>query len=113
MQPLLAVRNRYLVQRTGRHVGSRTLLGVVFLSGLILAPVTGCVGTLVGDAEGSLWISGLSILVGVSLFLGVLVAAWIAILVSPRDLRRAGQHWLSGDSASAIPLCQKSLRRVF
>ena len=113
MAPVLAARNRYLVTSSGRFVGARTLPLLVMLSGFVGAPAFAVVGSTVGIALELTVITVISVVIGIGGFFATVIALWVFLLTGQRDIARAAQMWLAGDTAGPIPLCQKPLGRVF
>jgi tetratricopeptide (TPR) repeat protein len=110
---VLQLTNRYLVNRSGRSVASRVGPGFWLIGPLVGGPVVGIVGGLVGSLIYLDVVIALSALLGLGMFFGGIVMAWVFLLTGASDVARAAELWLAGDTAAAIPLCHRPLQRVF
>lgn len=109
----LAQRNRYLVTRSGRFVGTRAAAAATFFVPLLGAPVVGVIGAVVGSVIGSDALVALSLLLAFVLFFGVVALQWVFLLGGASAVQRASQTVAMGDTRSPIELCHKPLARVF
>jgi len=106
-------RNRYLVTSSGRFVGSRMGATVMLVGGLVFVPALAVAGALVGATFELPAVIIISVVLGIAWFTGTVISQWVFLLGGQRDVARAAQLWLAGDTATAVPLCQKPLGRVF
>jgi hypothetical protein len=109
---VLAAPNRYLVTRSGRFVGSRVPAILALAGPLLGGPLLGVVGVVVGSTLEAPLVAVLAVVLALALFFGGTVAAWVFLLRGGRDVARASQMWLAGDS-SGVVLCQWPLGIVF
>src|SRR5687768_8031958 len=99
------MRNRYLLTRSGGWLGSRVLPFLYFLGPILLSP-------LVLVASGLLEL-GLLAVFGFLLLISGVVLGWVFLLKGGSGVKTAGEVWVAGDYARAIPLCQSALATVF
>jgi hypothetical protein len=99
------MRNRYLVTRSGGWVADRTKPFLYFLGPILVSPIL-----LVAAA--ALEVGLLAAFAFLLLILGV-VLGWVFLLKGGSGVKTAGEAWLAGDPARAIPLCQSALATVF
>ncbi|AKU95169.1 hypothetical protein AKJ09_01833 [Labilithrix luteola] len=111
--PTLAGPNRYLVTRSGSNVRSRVVPALVLLGGVLGGPFVGIVGSILGAALELDALTALSLLLGFFAFLGSTVLAWVFLLKGSNDLKAASELWLRGNTSDALPLCHRTLGRVF
>lgn len=111
--PTLTGPNRYLVTASGGNVGSRVVPGIMLLGGVLGGPFVGIVGSILGTALDLPAITALAIALGFFAFLGATILAWVFLLKGSNDLRAASELWLRGNTRDALPLCHRTLGRVF
>lgn len=111
--PTLTGPNRYLVTASGASVGSRVVPGILLLGGILGGPFVGIVGCILGAALELPALAGLALVVAFFAFLASTVLAWVFLLKGSNDLRAASELWLRGNTRDALPLCHRTLGRVF
>jgi len=108
----LVTRNRYLVTAAGRAVGSRSAAGAITLLPIVGGLIVGVVASWSAPLESPVMFT-LAVLFGIVAFIAGTVATWIFLLAGSKDMNAASQMWLAGDNNSPLPLCHRSLARVF
>ena len=108
-----APRNRYLVTPSGRFVGTRTTPALLLFGLLGGAPLLGLAGAVIGGLLAIDAIVAASVVLAFALFVGAVVAQWVFLLGGSAGVARAYQALISGDTTTAIALCQRPLGRVF
>jgi hypothetical protein len=106
-------RNRYLVTRSGRFVGTRLSATALFFGPLVASPVVGVLGGVVGSALGIDAIIVVAILAAVLLFIGAVVAQWVFLLTGSSSVERASAAVRAGDTTTPLALCHRPLATVF
>jgi tetratricopeptide (TPR) repeat protein len=105
--------NKYLTTPSGHFLGTRAAATLLFIVPMLLAPVLGAAGVLLGVMLDVVALGVLSALVAFVVFTAVVIAQWAFILGSGGQLTRATELWMAGDTRSAVALCHKPLARVF
>lgn len=109
---MLALRNKYLVTRSGRFVGSRGAIALLTFGPMIGSPFLFVGVALVGDFIGGA-LTAIGLLASVAFFFVPVILAWIWLFTGGKSVENATWAWRQGDLPRAIELCQKPLGTVF